>query len=43
MKSLFCRTLVLIFAVFLAAGCAKLSAVEIGGKAPDFTLTDLDG
>jgi len=43
MKKLFVRTLVLIVAVFLAAGSAKTNAMEAGDKARDFSLTDLNG
>ena len=36
---------ILIFAVvlFLAAGCARSSALEVGEKAPDFSLRDTNG
>jgi len=35
--------LIFIAVLFLAVGCVKSSALEVGEKAPDFTLPDMDG
>ncbi len=39
----FIKTMVFIAVMFFAAGCAQSVAVEVGGQAPDFTLTDING
>lgn len=43
MKFMFGRILIAVALVFLIGACSQGNAVEIGEKAPDFTLTDLDG
>ncbi|MDP3730157.1 MAG: TlpA disulfide reductase family protein [Candidatus Omnitrophota bacterium] len=43
MKNLFGKTLILVLGIFLVTGCGKSGAVEIGDKAPDFTLQNMDG
>jgi peroxiredoxin len=43
MKNLSNKIMICMLTIFLVTGCAKGNAVEIGGKAPDFTLTDING
>jgi len=42
-KTVFGKIFVIVTALFLLGACSKTSAVEIGDKAPDFTLQNLDG
>jgi peroxiredoxin len=42
-KGTFLKILATVVIVFLLGACAKSSAIEIGEKAPDFTLQNIDG
>jgi len=39
----FFKILIVFAALSMMSACAKTSAIEVGSKAPDFSLTDLDG
>lgn len=43
MRNLSSKIMIFMMAIFLVAGCAKGNAIEVGGKAPDFTLKDING
>ncbi len=43
MKSGLAKVFTLAFVLLVLGACSKSGAVEIGSKAPDFTLTDTDG
>jgi len=42
-RALFGKIFVIVTALFLLGACSKTSAVEVGDKAPDFMLQNLDG
>lgn len=43
MRPVFSKIMILVLAVLMLGACAKSSAVEIGEKAPDFSLPDING
>jgi len=43
MRSGFVKVLALALVLLVLGACSKSGAVEIGSKAPDFTLTDIEG
>ena len=37
------KIFVFILALFLLGSCSQCGAAEVGGKAPEFSLTDING